>query len=442
MSASDQSCEFESLIDELCKKLDSIQSDTTVVADQQNVIDMTNRKPAIDVSPQELAKRYYAAFPALKHETSPGKLLAPKWVKKANQKTATKLMNDKGEKCQKKTNDKIMANWDFDDAINMYDLPFDIKELLDDSQKAPEKRTTEIYNMANMTNYAAPPKFIPYGTNTSIWSNDTVDIYNIDSFVAKAASREETMPLFDDTLQISLSVLMHDSDKSPFVTVHPNKRRVVSNFNATVGSNDLALKKNVDNNDDLLTSVNSHFRPINEKKDGHVPTTTTQHADGTTFSVSNNWNRVDYVRSRNGSIFMSTDPNRRHRYGEVKKDDGSELVVKFLICQNDKACQTDNDFSIVTGRDLIHDDNEALNDFMTEYLDSGCVKQNNGLEMLWKKDPRCNCQNTVIWSNAVLDHFAQDEWDDRDLFNIWKSDDVSICFSLLNDEKSKFRNGV
>ncbi|KAL1505372.1 hypothetical protein ABEB36_004955 [Hypothenemus hampei] len=69
MSAADQvSCEIESLVDELCKKLKEINSETTESPNSQpskeiKIVKGPHKEK--NISPQELAKKYYAAFPPL-----------------------------------------------------------------------------------------------------------------------------------------------------------------------------------------------------------------------------------------------------------------------------------------------------------------------------------------------------------------------------------------
>ncbi|KAJ8952873.1 hypothetical protein NQ318_006489 [Aromia moschata] len=82
MSASDQNCEIESLVDELCEKLKEVGSEPN--SPSTNADDTSAPAPKEPqnqkITPQELAEKYYAAFPPLCPQ-SPSKLISllPKW---------------------------------------------------------------------------------------------------------------------------------------------------------------------------------------------------------------------------------------------------------------------------------------------------------------------------------------------------------------------------
>lgn len=91
----------------------------------------------------------------------------------------------------------------------------------------------------------------------------------------------------------SLMKINHHKDKSSFTEVLPNTAR--SAFNVFAKGSTTCLFGNVTgklesekDKDDLLTSVRSHFRPINEKAE----VSTRSYADGTTFMIPNTLDKV------------------------------------------------------------------------------------------------------------------------------------------------------
>lgn len=98
---------IESLVDELCEKLNNIKNDsnttTTAAATETANIQKHNNYNS-DASPQELANRYYAAFPPLS-ANSPGEItVIPTWIGSPKKKAATNLTKNKkmSEKSRKK----------------------------------------------------------------------------------------------------------------------------------------------------------------------------------------------------------------------------------------------------------------------------------------------------------------------------------------------------
>lgn len=448
-----QTCGIESLIDELCEKLNEIKSDV------HNVDPPTKKaNPELQqVSPQELAKRYYAAFPPLNRNTSasPSKLISliPKWIPSPKKKPASnRKQNNRSYEDTMKANrtagkqrygtyfsgrsnnnkkdavrdsdwsmskksrteavpkpDDANSDWNMSEDANLYDdLPVDIKELLDDSPTSHDV-TVEMMNLANMRD-TGRRGFIPCGTNitSSIWTNEaamgednalfdnnynsaivgsdsvldlqfsSITINNkadwssdftfvrdneCNSFFENSKRNVWDLPssgrwsddsgCFEDDhalnhFTLSLVKLNHSKEVSAFAEIIPKNRTHHFNpFSKVIGSGihrDTSLKT-VDldkEKDDLLTSVHSHFRPINEKLDSYLQGA---YADGATFVVSNSWDKINYRRTESGAMYMENDYSMRKKYCEYKVKNGPtnmEFVLKYLVCQNDKGCQTED----------------------------------------------------------------------------------------------------
>lgn len=121
--------------------------------------------------------------------------------------------------------------------------------------------------------------------------------------------------------------------------------------------------------EDLLTSTRTHFRPIRmESMDSHHNTNTGNnnvgcYADGTTFVIPTNLEEVAFKRSESGTLYLEAEadagletPNKymeykekevyggRHRYEERQEsvdDNSREFIPKFRVRQNEKWCQTE-----------------------------------------------------------------------------------------------------
>ncbi|XP_044258861.1 uncharacterized protein LOC123007557 [Tribolium madens] len=411
MSASEQTCGIESLIDELCEKLNEIKSD------KPHVVDPPIKKTNLElqqVSPQELAKRYYAAFPPLNRNTSPTKLISliPKWIpspkKKPNKMKASKKQQQQQRGGGYITNRKKKENPPppkTQDVVNLYDdLPVDIKELLDDSPSSHDV-TVEMMNLANMRD-TGRRGFISSGTNitSSIWTNDTtmldqqfssitIDNWSNESFFSCGRWSDDSGCFDDDQHNqhtLSLVKLNHDKEVSAFAEVVPKTRQNQYNpFSKIIGSELHRDKKNeLEKDDDLLTSIHSHFRPINEKVDG-------QYADGATFLVSNTWDKINYRRTESG-MYMETDYNMRKKYCEYKNGPKNmEFVLKYLVCQNDKGCQTDD----------VDAEVEAINrETCTCLLCDKCNNNTWNTNLGLKTDLRWQFGTTNIWSGGSVCH--------------------------------------
>lgn len=113
--------------------------------------------------------------------------------------------------------------------------------------------------------------------------------------------------------------------------------------------------------EDLLTSTRTHFRPIRQESSDSHNNNTGCYADGTTFVIPNSLESVPFKRSESGALYLETDlgietPKKYMEYKEkelyggrhktVRSPDGvtsvgKDFVPKFRVHQIEKCCQTE-----------------------------------------------------------------------------------------------------
>ena len=143
-------------------------------------------------------------------------------------------------------------------------------------------------------------------------------------------------------------VKLGDSPKagSWFLPVVPRKSPIIGKNTQTMDTKEADPETP---EEDLLTSARTHFRPI---KDGW--------ADGTTFPVNNNVERVAYRRSDSGNMFYL--PGGESPYMEYRESHSpspvasTNLTLKFRMRQCDKCVQTEPMRSPVKRRILAEED--------------------------------------------------------------------------------------
>ncbi|RZC35177.1 DUF4603 domain containing protein [Asbolus verrucosus] len=564
--------------------LSLLHSDTVDVIYSDEDLHFSHLKKV--VSPQELAKRYYAAFPPLtrNHSASPTKLISliPKWIpspkkkpvsinsRKQNGRSYEDTMrasrtpgkqrfgayftghsnNKKEVGCGRQSEgnngwnsskksrtenvpksdeaDLQMANnqdWNMCEDANMYDdLPVDIKELLEDSPTSHDV-TVEMMNLANMRD-TGRRGFIPCGTNitSSIWTNEAAmeentalfdNSYNSAAFISDLMldlqfssinfNKNEWAPTGDfkftrdnkkktnwnlpngrwsddsgcfeddhanNQLTLSLIKLNHNKEVSAFAEVIPkNHTQHFSPFSKVIGSGihrDTSLKTvDIDKEkDDLLTSVRSHFRPINEKVENYLQG---QYADGATFVVSNTWDKINYRRTESGAMYMENDYSMRRKYCEYKMKNGPtnvEFVLKYLVCQNDKSCQTEDADAEVEAinldrqlREQRPDDNSAASNTCacqtlattTDHSLDNCflhpARPDSAVltEVMWQQQQttpcdKCNNDSTLWNTNSGgLKNVRRDlEWQFGTMSKIWSGG--VVCHSCLGRPPSTLQH--
>ncbi|KAJ8981773.1 hypothetical protein NQ317_002367 [Molorchus minor] len=551
MSASDQNCEIESLVDELCEKLKEVNGKLSSHSDSTSTLSALKEPEKQKTTPQELAERYYAAFPPLCPQSSTKLIsLLPKWkpptspirkkaVKKYNRQLTyeTKMHNGndamrafRAQKARKNSNQMqraapniqetldqcVEANRDIltndGDEMKMYeDLPVDIKDLLE--SPSPQDNAIELMNQANMKD-SGKTGFIPYRTNitSSIWSNEQ-DVYdnkfnasigspNSESMldlqfssitinshtksdnkwpILNMCTESEANTIFENNnvkrslflegfhslpcdwkefamnakeecfenehllnhIAISLMKINHNKEKSCFTEVIPRLAADSQSFKPFSKTNlfgfgakcSLTFEKE---REDLLTSERSHFRPINEKVDNY---TQSHYADGATFVISNSLDKVEYKRSESGSMLLENEYGQSKKYYKYKffDDDSAplpdaEFVLKFSICQNDKASQTEElcelDFETVMAANT-----KSPRDGELSYEDAAeeisCTCPTDGITSTDSLSFNCLVHPTRPESmlSEILWNRINAEWDNKNLRNIWNGGE--ICESCL-----------
>lgn len=125
----------------------------------------------------------------------------------------------------------------------------------------------------------------------------------------------------------------------------PKKKPAVYTYKQTIS----------DQEDDLLTSTKTHFKPIKQEVSEPVDQASgTKYEDGTCFSVSSSLEKVNFQRSESGTLYLGPD----QKYMEFKPDretPDSGFVPKFKVNLNEKFCQTDD-----MSREILSDKGEEF----------------------------------------------------------------------------------
>lgn len=193
-----------------------------------------------------------------------------------------------------------------------------------------------------------------------------------------------------------------------------------------------------------------------------------QYADGTSFVIPNALDKVNYKRSESGTMYIDSEYGFAKKYLEYKGDssgdggwDTSEFVLKFNICQNDKACQTD--FGNCEVFEAAEEDEMAAlissgrveklqlyfpddDDFSKESEPAAYCRPNSIMgEIIWKCETKhcdkCN-NNTPAWSRSC--------YADLDTKNIWNGGDICVSclgasnggYQPLNQQQTQLREDV
>lgn len=205
--------------------------------------------------------------------------------------------------------------------------------------------------------------------NPSIWSTGDHCAFNNDSWktvgnfkatlgsVGKWSDVEGTSLILNDSdnyfssigtnLHSSLTTLNHNKEDSSFTEVIPKMQtgfissKEVVNVEPASNRNESTTSKKEE--EDLLTSMKTHFRPIKQEVVEVVSSTAApSFPDGTTFPISNRLDEPNFHRSPGGGLYLDSDINNKYmEYNDAEDDTPSEFVPKFRVRQNEKFCQTD-----------------------------------------------------------------------------------------------------
>ncbi|XP_069704966.1 uncharacterized protein [Periplaneta americana] len=268
-----------------------------------------------------------------------------------------------------------------DDSLDCdQELQLDFKQLL----SSPGE---QLYNKRNPIAFPATNSFIQCGTNitSSIWSDQ--NSIEQEEFGMEYVHCDGSKPCEDESrpvcnkydslpsiftslpwmvnsskqqqqqqssyspfgLSDSLNTLNHNREDSSFTEVVPKQ----SGPSGLLQQSRVACPEPKESGspkeeEDLLTSTRTHFRPIRvESLESHGSTASNNvgcYADGTTFVISTSLDEVAFRRSESGALYLEAGletPDKYMEYKEKEAGGGREFVPKFKVRQNEKCCQTD-----------------------------------------------------------------------------------------------------
>lgn len=340
-----------------------------------------------------------------------------------------------------------------------------------DVNAAAENETNLFFENCNRSMFSNPGFVTPkHDEFASMPWNTKVGFENLQKW-SEAESFENEMQC--NIITKSFMKLNHHKENSSFTEVIPRFSRSAFNMFSKVSSrstrNDGATGKNEPEKDkeDLLTSIKSHFKPINEK----VETRTHNYADGTSFVIPNTLDKVNYRRSESGTMYLDSEQGTSKKYLEYKSVDdaftSSDFILKFNMCQNDKACQTDfenctaqeeeivgdvlnksktlaQDFFFPGDEELLLDDKEISTctcksmDLTNRNSSEDCplhMARADSMvgEILWKYEEnqcdKCN-NNNSSWNNGTTAFNGFEMWQNESVGNIWNGKVCSTCLGL------------
>lgn len=208
----------------------------------------------------------------------------------------------------------------------------------------------ESYSKSNMQNSLDQNYFENNGfSSNNIWSTSTGGMEKLEKW-SEAECFDPNEQLIRNMAK-SFIKLNHNREESSFIEVIP--RASTNNFNFLNKAANMVqilgtVKKQATEKDEenLLTSMRSHFKPISSQNSSNENHTQRRYADGTSFVISGNLDNPNYKRSDSGTQYLESDygsPKKLLEYKSKIENCSSKpaLVLKFFVCQNDKACQTD-----------------------------------------------------------------------------------------------------
>ncbi|XP_074039030.1 uncharacterized protein isoform X2 [Leptinotarsa decemlineata] len=306
LSASDQNCEIESLVDELCEKLKEVESQSAspipeLAAELQSEV----RK----LTPQELAEKYYAAFPPLCH-SNPGDSKAVSPIKSAasptKKRSARKIGNRSigyENKLHAKENYEIKARNQKKERLNCFGR----------NKGTSSRNITAFTNwdMANFNRRVGAPKTKSFPDmdqcledNQDIWENQSeVNMYNDLEGTLKGLLDSPT-PTDENVMMANLASMM-DSGKRIYVpySTDINKSIWAADFNVARDNNiNRAADPSKSTLDLEFSSISIDYppKPLPDWLPANVPTNSNKMFDnnvcGMLFgedyqSLPNNWQK-------------------------------------------------------------------------------------------------------------------------------------------------------
>lgn len=141
----------------------------------------------------------------------------------------------------------------------------------------------------------------------------------------------------------SLITLNHNKEASCFTEVIPKQALGLPSFTPTAPVTTTTQPQATHKEEeDLLTSTRTHFRPIKQESLDTNNSHSGHYADGTTFAIRNSLEHVTYRRSESGNMYLESGFDSPKKYMEYHSEtDNREFVLKFCVKQNEKYCQTE-----------------------------------------------------------------------------------------------------
>ncbi|KAF5269358.1 hypothetical protein FQA39_LY08750 [Lamprigera yunnana] len=346
-----------------------------------------------------------------------------------------------------------------------------------DSEENESNTFFETYQKSSFSNSTAgcsKSLYNDFSSTNNPWVNNNT------SGIEKFEKWSDATEYYDNndylqTLNKSLMKLNHNREESSFMEVIPNLNFNSNAYNFFSRHTDMSRillqgkKHNPEKDEEnLLTSVHSHFRPINSVNNQNEDHVKKQYADGTSFVISGSLDSPNYKRSDSGSQYLESDygPPKKLLEFQNKLDESlkSALVLRFFVQQNDKACQTESlnnndmetdnpqevpckkrvvsepeEFFFPGDEEMLKEEEPKLYKHKQGNVDNvtrdECfdgVRKSKMLAEMWKGESKqcdkCNLWNNNLVKNAPISSFCQ--LDTSYLENIWNG--AKVCSSCLD----------
>ncbi|KAB0800769.1 hypothetical protein PPYR_06508 [Photinus pyralis] len=265
----------------------------------------------------------------------------------------------------------------------------------------------------------------------------------------------------------SLIKLNHSREESSFMEVVPKSGPNLFNktSNVTHLLNQSKRSDTEKEEDNLLTSVNSHFRPINSVSSLNDHRNRKQYADGTSFVISGSLDNPNYKRSDSGSQYLESDygsPKKLLDYkGPIDKSAKSALVPykkrvvsereEFFFPGDEEILDNEQKFkSKQPGYDILTLNLPFSDNFANESQE---MVSHNKMAKVWSetKCDKCDGGKSLWNSNWAKADLIESPWkvDKEVLENIWNGGEVcSHCLDLngrrppLSMQQSQLREDI
>lgn len=394
MSASNEKYDIENLVDELCAKLKDIESK----GKGSSHYEIIPSQCVADPLPMDAALQCYAAFPQIDlYESNPvtmspnsawtrGLLHDSTYDDDNNKNTMEDYFsalfcgnapddfgfgftrNNSGER-----QDGRKEKEEEEDRINFYNrqnlLDTECSERLYERNADIDKliakfdaNVKDIWKSSGepMTQTILSDSYAQYGNNF-VWSfkqNEDDAKENVHEYKSSFSNWNKfSSPVLSNGISVTLSKwsamdgqtsgtgLLNHNKESCFTEVVPKAKECEKNSSLNFSE----ANPNAPEEEDLLTSTKTHFRPI-RMEEVQANQATMTYADGTTFAISNELEKVPFKRSESGAWYLDEDAKYQefkesNRYTESESDLSSleEFVPKFRVRQsNEKCCQTED----------------------------------------------------------------------------------------------------